>query len=101
MDKFYEKDGSDKKEIEEIEKQISVLDKKIRSVRMKYALEEIDEPTCRDAVEELEARKNEVFGLFRSISSDYEAATNEKQDKSCDLSCLVAGGGLEPPASGL
>ena len=50
-DKFYEKDGSDKKEMEEIEKQISVLDKKIRSVRMKYALEEIDEPTCRDAVE--------------------------------------------------
>jgi len=28
-------------------------------------------------------------GLFRSISSDYETATNEKQDKSCDLSCLV------------
>lgn len=115
---------------------------------MKYALEEIDEPTCRDAVEELEARKaeltreaaglneelsnlaayvsttvsmssqlvtwwshnnfdtcqsiqklvhprgiywdnekkryltieeNEVFGLFRSISSDYEATTNKKK----------------------
>jgi hypothetical protein len=30
-----------------------------------------------------------VFGLFRSISSDYEAVTKEKQDKSCDLSCLV------------
>ena len=43
----------------------------------------------------------EAFGLFRSISSDYEATTKEKQDKSCDLSCLVAGGGLDPPAAGL
>ena len=72
-DKFYEKDGSDKKEMEEIEKQISVLDKKIRSVRMKYALEEIDEPTCRDAVEELEARKaeltREAAGLNEELSN--------------------------------
>jgi len=157
-DKFYEKDGRDKKEMEEIEKQISVLDKKIRSVRMKYALDEIDEATCNDAVAALQEKKaeltreaaglneelsnlavyvsttvsmssqlgtwwsqndfdtcqyfqklvhprgiywdnekkryltieeNKVFGLFRSISSDYETATNEKQDKSCDLSCLV------------
>ena len=43
----------------------------------------------------------EAFGLFRSISSDYETATNKKKDKSCDLSLLVAGEGLEPPASGL
>ena len=72
-DKFYEKDGGDKKEMEEIEKQISVLDKKIRSVRMKYALEEIDEPTCRDAVEELEARKaeltREAAGLNEELSN--------------------------------
>jgi hypothetical protein len=37
----------------------------------------------------LTIEENEVFGLFRSISSDYVAVTNEKQDKSCDLSCLV------------
>ena len=30
-----------------------------------------------------------MFGLFRSISSDYEAVTKEEQDKSCDLSCVV------------
>lgn len=42
---------------------------------------------------------NEVFGLFHSISSDYETATNEKQDKSFDLSCFVARGGPEPPTS--
>jgi hypothetical protein len=49
----------------------------------------------------LTIEENKVFGLFRSISSDYEAATKEKQDKSCDLSCLVAGRGLEPLTSGL
>ena len=32
---------------------------------------------------------NEVLGLFRFKSRSYEASTNEKQDKSCDLSCLV------------
>ena len=30
-----------------------------------------------------------MFDLFRSISSDYETATNEKKEKSCDLSLLV------------
>ena len=49
----------------------------------------------------LTIEENEVFGLFRSISSDYVAVTNEKQDKSCDLSCLVAEAGLEPTTSGL
>ena len=37
----------------------------------------------------LTIEENEVFGLFRSISGDYVTVTNEKQDKSCDLSCLV------------
>ena len=40
---------------------------------MKYALEEIDEPTCRDAVEELEARKaeltREAAGLNEELSN--------------------------------
>ena len=40
----------------------------------------------------LTGEENEVFGLFRSISSDYEAVTKEKQDKSCDLSCQSSGG---------
>ena len=37
----------------------------------------------------LTIEKNDVFSLFRSISSDYETVTKEKQDKSFDLSCLV------------
>ena len=41
---------------------------------------------------------NQFFDLTRSISADFKA---KEKDKSCDLSCLVAGGGLEPPASGL
>ena len=39
---------------------------------------------------------NHVFEMMRSISTDYERMENKKQDKSCDLSCLVAGVGLEP-----
>ena len=49
----------------------------------------------------LTGEENEVLGLFRFMSSDYATFTNEKQDKSCDLSCLVAGAGLEPATSGL
>ena len=169
-DKFYEKVELDRAEAEDIEKRLAAFDKKIKAVRLKYALDEIDEATCNDAVAAIQEKKavltreaaglneeisnlpeyisttismssqlgtwwseydfdtcqsiqklvhprgiywdnekkcyltieeNEVLGLFRSISSDYAAITNEKQDKSCDLSCLVAGGGLEPPTSGL
>ena len=169
-DKFYEKAELDRVEAEDIEKRLEALDRKIKAVRLKYALDEIDEATCNDAVAALQEKKaeltreaaglneeisnlpeyigttismssqlgtwwseydfdtcqsiqklihprgiywdnekkcyltieeNEVFGLFRSISSDYETVTKEKQDKSCDLSCLVAEGGLEPPTSGL
>ena len=49
----------------------------------------------------LTIEENEVFNLFRSVSVDYETDKIKNQDKSCDLSCLVAGGGLEPPTSGL
>ena len=169
-DKFYEKVELDRAEAEDIEKRLAAFDKKIKAVRLKYALDEIDEATCNDAVAALQEKKaeltreaaglneeisnlpeyisttismssqlgtwwseydfdtcqsiqklvhprgiywdnekkcyltieeNEVFGLFRSISSDYEAVTKEKQDKSCDLSCLVAEAGLEPTTSGL
>ena len=44
---------------------------------------------------------NEVLNLFRSVSVDYEADKTKNQDKSCDLSCLVAEAGLEPTTSGL
>ena len=169
-DKFYEKNDIDRKEAEEIEKQVEGLDKKMKGIRLKYALEEIDKATCNDAIAVLEEKKaeltreadglnedysnlteyvattvamsshlgtwwsqndfetcqsiqklvhprgiywdnenkryltieeNEVFGLFHSISTDYKTATKEKQDKSCDLSCLVAEAGLEPATSGL
>ena len=169
-DKFYTKAELDRAEAEDIEKRLAAFDKKIKAVRLKYALDEIDEATCNDAVAALQEKKaeltreaaglneelsnlpeyisttismssqlgtwwseydfdtcqsiqklvhprgiywdnekkcyltieeNEVFGLFRSISSDYVAVTNEKQDKSCDLSCLVAEAGLEPTTSGL
>ena len=33
--------------------------------------------------------ENEVLNLFRSVSVDYDADKIKKQDKSCDLSCLV------------
>ncbi len=38
------------------------------------------------------------IGFLRMSVADLE---NKKRDKSCDLSRLVAGGGLEPPTSGL
>ena len=169
-DKFYEKNDKDREEAEEIEKQIEGLDKKMKGIRLKYALEEIDEATCNDAIAVLEEKKadlsreadglnedlsnlteyvgttvamsshlgtwwsqndfetcqsiqklvhprgiywdnenkcyltveeNAVFGLFRSISTDYEDVDIKNQDKSCDLSCLVAEAGLEPTTSGL
>ena len=44
---------------------------------------------------------NEFFDLLFSVSDTCKNKNAQKKDKSCDLSCLVAGGGLEPPASGL
>ena len=44
---------------------------------------------------------NLFFGITRSISANYKNEMNKKRDKSFDLSRLVAGGGLEPPTSGL
>ena len=44
---------------------------------------------------------NEFFDLLFSVSDTYKNKNAQKKDKSCDLSCLVAGGGLEPPTSGL
>ena len=39
---------------------------------------------------------NPVFEMMRSISGSYKSDENKKQDTSCDLSCVVAGVGLEP-----
>ena len=44
---------------------------------------------------------NLFFSITRSISANYKNEMNKKRDKSFDLSRLVAGGGLEPPTSGL
>ena len=44
---------------------------------------------------------NLFFDTLRRVSDTYKGVEIKKQDKSCDLSCLVAGGGLEPPTSGL
>ena len=44
---------------------------------------------------------NEFFDLMFSVSDNYKNEIAQKKDKSCDLSSLVAGGGLEPPTSGL
>ena len=44
---------------------------------------------------------NQFFDLIGCISEDYKIRIAQKKDKPFDLSSLVAGGGLEPPASGL
>ena len=45
--------------------------------------------------------ENEFLAKIASVGASVEVLTKKEQDKSCDLSCLVAGGGLEPPTSGL
>ena len=45
--------------------------------------------------------ENEALLLMRLISNTYKTTGNKKTGKSFDLSGLVAGGGLEPPTSGL
>ena len=45
--------------------------------------------------------ENEALRLIRSISSNYKNEKLQKKEKSLDFSDLVAGGGLEPPTSGL
>ena len=44
---------------------------------------------------------NKLFDLLFSVSDTYKNKNAQKKDKPFDLSSLVAGGGLEPPASGL
>ena len=44
---------------------------------------------------------NLFFDLMFSVSENYKNEIAQKKDESCDLSSLVAGGGLEPPTSGL
>ena len=44
---------------------------------------------------------NLFFDLMFSVSDNYKNKIAQKTDKSCDLSVKVAGGGLEPPTSGL
>ena len=44
---------------------------------------------------------NPLMSDLFSLSISYENLGTRKKDKSCDLSYLVAGGGLEPPTSGL
>ena len=46
-------------------------------------------------------KTNLFFDNIRSLSMSYKDEKTQKKNKSCDLSSLVAGGGLEPPASGL
>ena len=45
--------------------------------------------------------ENKVFEIFRTISAAYRDIWKQKADNSNELSALVAGGGLEPPTSGL
>ena len=44
---------------------------------------------------------NLFFDLIFSVSKTYTNETAQKKDESCDLSSLVAEGGLEPPTFGL
>ena len=44
---------------------------------------------------------NSFFEILHCVSDSYKNRQEKEKDKSCDLSSLVAGGGLEPPTSGL
>ena len=44
---------------------------------------------------------NRFLNLLSRVSDSYKNEMKKETDKSCDLSVLVAGGGLEPPTSGL
>ncbi len=44
---------------------------------------------------------NLFFDLISSVSRIYKNEAAQKKDESCDLSRLVAEGGLEPPTFGL
>ena len=44
---------------------------------------------------------NSFFEILHCVSDSYKNEMKKETDKSCDLSVLVAGGGLEPPTSGL
>lgn len=44
---------------------------------------------------------NLFFDLMFSVSNTYKNEIAQKKDESCDLSFLVAEGGLEPPTFGL
>lgn len=49
----------------------------------------------------LTPKENLALVAFRSISDSYKNSSIKKQDKSFDLSCVVAEAGLEPTTSGL
>ena len=55
----------------------------------------------RENLENLTNIENETFKLIRSISDSSKNEGTKKEDKPLDLSCLVAGRGLEPLTSGL
>ena len=63
----------DRMEAEDIEKRLAAFDRKIKAVRLKYALDEIDEATCNDAVAALQEKKadltREADGLNEEISN--------------------------------
>ena len=45
--------------------------------------------------------ENEALKVMRLLSANYKTAEKEKAGKSFDFPAVVAGGGLEPPTSGL
>ena len=49
----------------------------------------------------LTTNHNSFFEILYCVSDSYKNRREKEKDKSCDLSSLVAGGGLEPPTSGL
>ena len=51
--------------------------------------------------ENLTKTENETFKLIRSFTMDYNIEEQQKKEKPRGFSLVVAGGGLEPPTSGL
>ena len=45
--------------------------------------------------------ENEFLAIIANVGASVGGSNKKEQDKSCDLSCLVAGAGLEPTTSGL
>ena len=55
----------------------------------------------RENLENLTKIENETFKLIRSFPSNYENEEQQKKEKPCDFSLVVAEAGLEPTTSGL